>query len=296
MMRKLLLACAFTLLFCPKVWAHAFWVNAFESFSHPPGHALITLGFGHTVPLDDLLAGDFGTIGVERFEVITPDGKKIPLPLPSNKRMMPEDVGSGLSVEKGDLGIRKLQFTDKSADGTYQVSAVSKPSFFTQYVDKDGKQRMEMKSMDQVKGADKVISSLKFMSYAKAIFGKKKWTDVKPLGDDLEVIPLADVTDLRVGDLLPVSVNFMGKPLATEGMDIQFVTATSNSFGGPDKFSLMSYLDDKGKAQFRIPAAGEWLVTIYVMRPVAKDPSLADLKDKTQMIIYMATMTVTVKP
>jgi uncharacterized GH25 family protein len=247
------------------------------------------------MPLDDLLSGDFGTVAVDTFDLVTPTGKRISLPPPSGKRMMPEDAGSGMTVEKGDLGIRKLQFTKDAPEGTYQVCAASAPSFFTQYLDKKGKQRTSMKPLDEVKDAEKIIYSVKYMSFAKSIFGFKGSTEAKPLGDDLEIIPLVDVTDIRTGDLLPIKVMLMGKPLSTEGLDIQYVTASSNTFGGPDKFALTSFLFD-GKAQFRMPTPGEWLLNIYVMRPVDKDPSLAHLKGKAQTIIYAATLNVTVKP
>lgn len=35
------------------VCAHSLWVNSFESFSHQPGHTTLSLGWGHTLPIDD---------------------------------------------------------------------------------------------------------------------------------------------------------------------------------------------------------------------------------------------------
>jgi uncharacterized GH25 family protein len=227
--------------------------------------------------------------------VVTPDGKSLPLPPPEYKRMGPDPLGKTLTVEKGDLGIRKLQFNKDAAQGTYNAVAVSAPSFFTQYVDSKGKKKMSMKPLDQIKDAKQVLFACKYTSYAKAPIVYKKWTEAKPLGHDLEIVPMVDTSKLRAGDLLPVQAFFMGKPLAIKGTDMAFVTASSKTFGGPDHFSLMSYLMG-GKAQFRIPAAGQWLLSVMITRDVDKDPALADLKGKTHTVIYMATLNVNVNP
>jgi uncharacterized GH25 family protein len=294
-MKNTVLALFLSLIMTSNAWGHSFWVNAYESFAHPPGHALITMGFGHVVPLEDLLAGDFGNISIAEYSVYDPSGKKMQLPLPDTKRIMPEELTKTLTVEKGDLGIRKLQFSEDSPKGSYQTAVQSVPAFFTQYVDNKGKTKMAMQSLDKVKNVEQVIYSIQFMSFAKTIFNYHEWTDIKPLGHDLEITPLVDVSDLHVGDMLPVSVTFMGKPLSIVGTNIEYITATSNTFGGPDKFSLYSYLMD-GKAQFRMPTAGQWLLNVNVARDVDKDPTLSDLKGKANKIWYSATLNVTVKP
>jgi uncharacterized GH25 family protein len=37
-----------------SVSAHTLWVNTFESRTHKPAHVLCSVGWGHTIPLDDL--------------------------------------------------------------------------------------------------------------------------------------------------------------------------------------------------------------------------------------------------
>ena len=44
-----------SIIFSTQAMAHTLWINLYESFAHPPGHAIVSLGWGHTVPMDDLL-------------------------------------------------------------------------------------------------------------------------------------------------------------------------------------------------------------------------------------------------
>jgi uncharacterized GH25 family protein len=297
-MKNAIFSCIFFFLYlgmCKNAFGHQFWVNAYESFTHPPGHALITTGFGHEFPLDDLLTSDYGTIRLEHYQVISPEGKIIDLPKPSFERNMPVPAPGAVSVEEGDLGVRKVQFQEDAAKGSYNVVAVSQPAFVAQYINTAGKKKAVFKPLDQIKDIKDIIFSVKYMSFAKSIFTFGEWTDVEPLGYDLEITPMSDTSKLHAGDILKVRVDFMGKPFVMRGTDIHFVRAVSNTFGGPDQFELMSFLRD-GTASFRIPTAGQWLISCYAIRQVDKDPSLADLKGKTESIYYAASLNLTVKP
>jgi uncharacterized GH25 family protein len=136
-----------------------------------------------------------------------------------------------MTAQCGDMGIRKLSLTDKTKPGTYQVAVTSKDNFFTMYLDKKGKQKMVTKPLDEVKGVEKVLFSVKYKSFAKAFTAVKKWTDPKPLGFDLELMPLTDLSNVHVGNMVHFDVSFMGKPLSVKGDRIESMTATSNTFG-----------------------------------------------------------------
>ncbi|BDQ35870.1 hypothetical protein SYK_02300 [Pseudodesulfovibrio nedwellii] len=82
------------------------------------------------------------------------------------------------------------------------MSAVSKPTFYTQYIDKKGRQRLALKFHDQVKDIDKVLMAVKFQVFAKSYMTLGKWTQPAALGHGLEIIPLTDLSDVRVGDLI----------------------------------------------------------------------------------------------
>jgi uncharacterized GH25 family protein len=209
-----------------------------------------------------------------------------------------EDViktSGGMTAQCGDMGIRKLSLTDKTKPGTYQVVAASKESYFTMYLDKKGKRKMGMKPLDEVRGAHKVLFSVKYKSFAKAFFAVKNWTDPKPLGFDLEIMPMTDLSNVHVGDVVPFQISLMGKPFSMGADTIEYMTAHSNSFGGPDGFFLSAYILN-GNAKFRMPAAGQWVVNVYVRQEVTPESDLKELVGKCTTVYYAGTISFNVKP
>ena len=151
------------------------------------------------------------------------------------------------------------------------------------------------KPMDEVKGAQKILTSIKYKSFAKAFFPVKKWTNPNPLGFDLEIMPTKNISDVHVGDVVPFKVSFMGKPLSSKPKKIYYLTAQSNSFGGPDNFFLAAYIMDS-KAQFRMPAAGQWVVNLYLHQDVSSENQLKELADKCTTVFHASTISFNVKP
>lgn len=287
--------CVLLVAFSSPAIAHTLWINLYESFAHPPGHAIVSLGWGHAVPMDDLLVSKAGSIQLATFDLIDPDQGRTALPMPDLEMKKPIRTGSGMTVQSGDLGIRKLSLTDKTKPGTYQVVAASKESYFTMYLDKKGKQKMVTKPLNEVKGAQKILTSIKYKAYAKAFFAVKKWTDPAALGHDLELLPMTDMSNVHVGDVVPFQITFMGKPFSCTNDKIEYMTATSNSFGGPDSFFLAAYIMN-GKAQFRMPAAGQWVVNVYVRQDVTPESDLKELVGKYTTVYYAGTISFNVKP
>ena len=281
--------------FSSQAMAHTLWINLYESFAHPPGHAIASIGWGHVVPMDDFLASETGSIQLASYELIDPDFKSTALPLPDMKIHEKMKTSSGMTFQSGDLGIRKFGLTEKTKPGTYQVVVTSRDNFFSKYLDKKGKQKWVGKAMDEIKGAQKVLTGLKYKSFAKAYFAVQKWTEPKALGHDLEIMPMTDLSNVHVGDVVPFTVTFMGRPLSTSHKSIEYLTATSNAFGDPDGFFLSAYIFN-GKAQFRMPAAGQWVVNVYVRQMVTRGNELKHLSDKCTMVDYAGTVSFHVKP
>ena len=284
-----------SIIFSSQAMAHTLWVNLYESFAHPPGHAIVSLGWGHVVPMDDLLVSEAGPLQLATYELVDPDLNRTALPMPVLKMEDVIKTSGGMTAQCGDLGIRKLGLTDKTKPGTYQVAVTSRDNFFTMYLDKKGKQKMVMKPLDEVKSAHKVLTCVKFKSFAKTFMAVKKWTDPKPLGHDLEIMPMTDLSNVHVGDVVPFQITFMGKPFSCGIDTIEYITAMSNSFGGPDGFFLSAYIMN-GKAQFRMPTAGQWVVNVYVRQDVTPESNLKKLVGKCTTVCYGSTISFNVKP
>lgn len=281
--------------FSSSAQAHMFWINLYESFSHPPGHTIVSLGYGHAIPMDDLLVSKGATLRLATYELVDPDLGRTQLPKPSMENKEGLKTNPGIIVHSGDLGIRKLSLTDKTKPGTYQVVAISKSDFYTLYKNKKGKRKWEIKPMNEIEDAEKIIHSVKYKALAKAFFSVKNWTDPKPLGLDLEIIPKTDLSNVHVGDVVQFQINLMGRPFSSKPNKIERITATSNSFGGPDGFFLAANIY-RGKAQFRMPAAGQWVVSVNLMQEVKSEEDFKKLVDKCTAIGYVSSISFNVKP
>jgi uncharacterized GH25 family protein len=281
---------------CPAVLsAHSFWINCYESLAHAPGHVMLSLGYGHGIPMDDLLDSPGAKLRVDSYELVAPDMRRTGLPLPAEGEETGIKTVSDIIVRGGDLGIRKLSFTETTGDGVYQIGAVSKPDFYTFYVNEKGRKKWVIESMDQVENAREIIQSSKYKAMAKAYFAKGRWHEPKPLGHDLEIIPLTDLTSVKAGDMVKFKVLFMGKKFSSIPSKKERITVVSNTFGGPDGFYLGDDIQ-RGEAAIRIPTPGQWVATVYYVQDVEKDELLAPLADKCRQVHYVATISFTVKP
>ncbi|PIE71495.1 MAG: hypothetical protein CSA22_03030 [Deltaproteobacteria bacterium] len=297
-MKKQLITLATLLTFTAStgsVMAHSLWVNVHESFTHPPGHFITSLGWGHEVPMDDFLMSEAGAVTIETYDLMGPDGSRTPFPLPVIKKETPASSTTGMTIVQGDLGLRKVSLTDKTVPGTYAVIAESKATYFSGYVDKKGNHKMATKAMDEIKGATAFDFSTRYKAVAKSYVGIKKWTAPKPAGFDLEIMPDTDLSTVNAGDIVKFTVTFKGKPLNCDMHGIHILHLTSNTYGGPDKFMLSSYIMN-GKAQVRIPTAGEWVASILIKKNVTPDNELKALAKKCQSIYYGSTLSLTAKP
>lgn len=295
MKRLIALLCFFTLITASTAWSHALWLNLNESFEHPPGHALTSIGWGHAVPMDDFLASENASILLEKYALIDPDGKVESLGVPVVKRGELSKTKSGLVTEAGDLGLRKISLTDKSKKGTHTVIVESKANYFTGYIDKKGKMKMSPKPMDQIKDAKKFTFSTRFKACAKSYMTVDTPSAPPASGFDLEITPITDMTNIKKGDLVEFEVTLNGEKLTCDMKGMNYLFAESNTYGSPDKFKLCSYIVD-GKAQVRIPTTGQWMFNVLVKKNVTKDNSLKDLYGKCNSIYYGTTITANVKP
>ncbi|MBW1926922.1 MAG: DUF4198 domain-containing protein [Deltaproteobacteria bacterium] len=274
--------------------AHYVWINSFESYAHQPPHTMVSLGWGHALPMDDILTSPNGRIAIERFELLDPDLKKTDLLKPEFKLSKPDLSTDNFDLFAADLAAQKVALKKDSAKGVYQFSAVSKPTFYTQYIDKKGKTRLQLKPKNEVKDIKKVLMCVKYQAFAKSYLTVGKWTNPKPLGHDLEIIPRTDLSNLHEGDLVEVDVLFFGKPLNATAKSIEYITAFSSSFGQSDGFKLLSYIKD-GKAQFRVQSAGQWMISVTHKDDVTEDGPMKDLHGKVEQVYYGTSLTFNVK-
>jgi len=279
------------IVFGGSVYAHTLWLNTVQSNFHKPPHVLATIGWGHMPPMDDIPQ----EVAIEEFSLVDPELKKTPLAHPA-KKVTSLKAESGLVVKDGDLGAKKFVLNSGSKQGTYQISLKGKGNYYTNYIDKKGRAKWAIKPKDEIADAKEMIRGMLYKAFAVSYFTVDKWTKPKSLGYDLEIIPVTDLSDVKVGDLVEFEIFFRGKRLSTSPeISIEYITAVSNSFGGPDKFLLASVIFG-GKGQFRMPAAGNWLINVYTRQEVKPDNELKDLVKKCDVALFSSSLTFNVKP
>ena len=281
-----------TILTVSSLSAHSLWVNSFESFNHKP-HTIVSIGWGHTLPIDDILNSPGARIGIENFSIVAPNGKKTELFVPKLKIEKPSEIGKDFDVYKAEIGLQKIALKEDSQKGVYKIQAKSQPTFYTSYIDTKDRKRLKLKPMDEIKNIKKVNMAIKYQAFASSYLTIGKWENPKPTGTDLEIRPLSDLSNVKVGDLLKFEVTFKGKPLSYT-KDIKQIQAHSNTFGQGEKFFIASYLMD-GKAQFRVQSKGQWIVSTGHAEQVTKDGPLKDLYGKVNSVAVGASITFNVK-
>jgi len=274
--------------------AHMLWINSFESFAHPPGHTTVSLGWGHALPIDDMTNSIGARICVDKFSMITPGGKEIALKKPGKELAKPFISNDEIDLFAADIACQKIALKKGTQSGVYLIAANSKKAFHTKYIDTKGRTRFALKPKNKIDDIQKIIFSVQYQAFAKSYLTVGPWSMPQPAGHGLEITPLTDLSKVRVGDLVEFDVRCHGKPLSKGPNGIEYITAFSSSFGLSDKFALFSYIS-KGKAQFRIQSAGQWLVNVFHKAPVTGDGPMKECADKATSVGYGATLTFNVK-
>ena len=292
--KALLTTVALSTLSISTLSAHSLWINSFESFSHKPGHTTVSLGWGHSIPIDDILNSPNGKVIIEDFSITNPKGEKTKLKIPSSELAKATKQTKSFDVYDADIALQKIALKKESPKGVYTIQANSKPTFYTSYLDSKDRQRLKLQPKNEIKDIKKILMSVKYQASAKSYLTLEKWTEQKATNKGLEIIPKTDLSNVRVGDLVEFEVLFMGKPLNTSAASMDYITAASNTFGQNEGFSLMSYIKE-GKAQIRVQSAGQWIVSCNHRGTVTKDGPLKDLYNKVNYSFNGSSLTFNVK-
>lgn len=274
--------------------AHSLWVDSFESFTHKPGHTTVVLGWGHNLPIDDMLNSPNGNILVQSFSIISPNGKKTKLEIPPATKPKANIKGANFDVFKADLGTQKIAFKKDSPKGTYAIKAHSKPAFYTKFIDNKGRSRFKLLPKNEIKNIKKILMSVRYQAFASTYVTLGKWQDPKATNKGLEIIPLTDLSRVKVGDLVKFKVLFYGKALNATAKSMDYLTAHSSTFGQNDGFALFSYIIN-GVGQFRVQSSGKWIVSVNHKNEVSKDGKLKKFYGKAEQVYYGASLTFDVK-
>lgn len=226
--------------------AHGLWLNSFESISAKGGHVTVGFGTGHNLKIDDAISQRTTFLS---FNLTTPQNENIELKMPS-KEISDVYKDKNIRIIPSNLAMQKISFNEDSISGTYSISMATKSTFFTKYIDNKGKERFKRVPKDKIKDVKEILSSKKYTKYAKSYFVFKNWTQPKPVGHKLELIPTKDISKLYIGDTITLNVLYKGEALSSG-----YVTA-KNSLSKGDN-ALYAPIR-KGKVKFVLTNFGQW--------------------------------------
>ncbi|MFZ5584608.1 MAG: DUF4198 domain-containing protein [Thermodesulfobacteriota bacterium] len=239
-MRKLIMTSLATLalgLMSGAALAHDLWITVDNPQAGQPAH--IVVGYGHAFPADEGADKD----KLAPAYLIGPAGR--------------------VEAQPG----AKLDFVTKTplAEGSYVAVSGRAAQWYTK-----SPEGYQDKPKNQVPGAVTCIRSAK---YAKAILnvGKAAGDVSQPVGQTLEITPLANPAGIKAGGGLPVQVLFEGKPLAGCQVFATFAGFSDQA----NTFAFAAKTDKEGKAVVKVWHPGLWLVLAKHEAPFA-DPAECD--------------------
>ncbi len=196
-------------------FAHDLWINIDNAYPSTGEKVTAKVVFGHNFPYYDIL---ISRESLGDFCYIDPDGIKKEI-----TKTWEDRTGERTGALVGEIIVEKK--------GSYIVTAYRK-----------------------VKGDKQHVASEK---YAKSIIsvGEGKSYISSTLGHRIEIVPLKDPKDLRVGDSMPVRLLFEGKPLST------YLYATYEGYYSEDEpFPFFTKSNEDGIAYIKIPHPGTWML------------------------------------
>ncbi|NVJ54468.1 MAG: DUF4198 domain-containing protein [Campylobacteraceae bacterium] len=250
--KKILMGFAF--LAITNLSAHEYWVD-----SQNDGKLSFNIGYGHDFPKLEKIPED--RLGL--FEPLKITGEK-----------------QTIELKKSSAINYNYESNEKLEEGSYVLSGVYKPTYWTK--DENFKW-YQGKTKDEIE--TKARHCEKTQLEAKNIFSiGNKHSDIitKPIGHKLEIVPLSNPKDYKVGEPFKVKVLFKNRPLK-----VSVVKATLDGYL-KGKYAYYGRTDLRGVTEILPLKAGKWLVKVQVKK---------ELKDNTKCDeeINVATLTFDIK-
>lgn len=249
-------------------FAHDMWLESERFILGKPGQEI-------------LIRNGNGTIYQKSENAVTPDRIA--------KLTVLDPSGETLGIETKTVAEPWLEmpFTPQ-AEGNYWIGLATKPrnlrmsgEDFTEYLKHDGIPKILKER--EAKGISNREEVEQYSKYVKAYFqvgDVQSGNHAKPLGLEIEIIPLKNPYEVAAGNKLPIQVLFRGKPLSG-------LTLHAGSSTAPGS-SVSTDTDQDGKAEIELTVAGKWYVRGIHLSQV-------DLEDHSYES-YWATLTFEVKP
>lgn len=257
-LRSLMAVAALATLSAAPAFAHKLWLvpDAQSSASKQ----IADIVYGHDFPTPELIPDERVKL-FEPIKLVTPDGDKA-------------------FSQGADYDNYHYSAAFELSDGNYLLRVDYKPTFWA-----NGDKGWQMTDK---KGYDGTVTyGEEAVMEAKAILQVGTSDDIskitEPVGQKLEIIPLANPASIKVGERFPIRVLFDGKPLKTGE-----VRARYEGFGGYEESAYVGRLDLKGEGSVVISHDGIWAIEVT-------HTAEHEDKDKADEFVAVSTLTFRIK-
>lgn len=198
---------------------------------------------GQTIALDASFAEAFfvpeAAFDDSQFTVIGPDGAEAPL---ASQVMKTRTVA---------------EYTLPTGTGTYRISTGPRLGALFRTWEQNGKRESSRDPSAKIPAGAKVISDFQSLTQAVSYVtaGNPDRAALAPRNKGLELVPVTHPNDLYVGEAFEFIVQYDGKPLADQPLEI--TEAVWSSDRTPQVANLKS--DAAGHVRFPLSTAGTWL-------------------------------------
>lgn len=279
--------------FAPTIsQSHVLWINVVPQAEE---HVIVSLAYGDFLPHSELMATDWGAMTVKSYELVTPAGERSSLEPPVVKTQPKKSATGNVTIEgTGDTGIRKVSFSPQTTKGTYQAIAQTPVFQYTKYRDRAGAEHYSDEPPEKLPDAVKILDRSFEVMFMKATFSVGGWSEPQPVGQLFEIVPLTDLSEAKVGDVVRFKVLFDGRAWVPQGISPQ-LTAHNSAFGDTSGVYVPLAF---GEGSFRLTHAGLWKINARFRASVGNDERygrLAPTAPKEAPIFFETTFVMNIR-
>ncbi|MDR3205380.1 MAG: DUF4198 domain-containing protein [Deltaproteobacteria bacterium] len=254
---KILISFLFISLAASPLMAHDFWAKTEGPAAD--GKLTVAIGYGHNFPEGEKLKAEDVSERYQPPKLFSPKGEV---------KLVPESE-PGVFVTESPL-----------TKDTYLITVDSKTSFSSQTP--NGWVR---KSKKEDPSATRCTFGANFgKSIVNIDVATNKEAAAKVVGQKLEIVPLINPYEVRVGQPFPVKVLFDQKPLARVSLGAYFAGFSEDN----SAYAFSAYTNKDGEVSIIPLMPGQWLAKVVKSDPYS-DPAVCDNEN------YTASFTFTVK-
>lgn len=264
-MKKTLLASL--LIAASQIHAHDLWVNAENIAADDILKA--ELAYGHDFPLAE-------TIPEDRLHIFKP--------------LHLTDMNGKSQDLKQEGENYQYVSAEKLPAGAYWVGAIYQPTFWSKNA--EGWKQQNLTEM-----TDATYCQQAQMFGKKLVIVGDSPVDIaairKPIGHQLEIVPLADPTHIKIGEPFPLQILFAGEPLADAT-----VQATSDTFMAKDMDGVEDHREPlafsnktgkDGKVNFIPSLEGLWKIAVEHSTPFKDEKTCQESTNASILTIAIGT-------